>query len=262
MKNTIIAFQIADNIDIQGCRKNFSQELLFYDKDELFFRYTEKSYLYMFRYGVICIFNLNANEIEDIKSTLYGFCSGPKFSDNHLEESLEVYTNAQNQKVDFKSVHLTDSDLEKIRLIMLNASQSVALDHYAGVTEQLLEDTRKHTSFLENKGRLDLSGRTLKKYIGKVLNVKNRISENLYIFDSPDITWEDEMLNELNLELKKQFDLKDRYLTISQQLNIVKENLELFKDIMFHKESSRLEWVIIILILVEVVDLFLIKLLK
>ena len=114
--------------------------------------------------------------------------------------------------------------------------------------------------FLEQHGKLDISGHKLKRFIGKVLNIKNKISENLYIFDSPEITWEIEELNKLNQDLKQVFDLKDRYRLIHDRIEIIKENLELFKDIMDHKESSRLEWIIIILIVIEVVDLFIAKL--
>ena len=58
---------------------------------------------------------------------------------------------------------------------------------------------------------------------------------------------------------KKTYDLKDRYRSIHDQIEIVKENLELFKDIMHHRQSSTLEWIIIILILVEVIDMFILK---
>ena len=143
---------------------------------------------------------------------------------------------------------------------MLNTSQSVALDQYSEITQQLLEETNEHTQYLEKKGKLNISGIKLKKFIGKVLNIKNQISENLYIFDEPESTWENEQLNRLNLELKQTFDLKIRYRNIHEQLGIIKENLELFKDIWDHRESSRLEWVIIILILVEVLDLFVFRL--
>jgi uncharacterized Rmd1/YagE family protein len=142
---------------------------------------------------------------------------------------------------------------------MLNASQSVALNRYSEITEALLLETNEHTKYLESKGKLDISGNKLKRFIGKVLNIKNKISENLYIFDSPEITWEDEQLNKLNLELKQTFDLKDRYRLIHDRIEIIKENLELFKNIMDHKESSYLEWVIILLILVEVIDMFILK---
>ena len=146
-----------------------------------------------------------------------------------------------------------------IRLVMLNTSQSVALNRFAEITGGLLIETNEHTKYLENKGKLDISGIKLKQFIGKILNIKNKISENLYIFDSPEATWEDEQLNRLNSELKNTFDLKDRYQLIHDRIDIIKENLELFKDIMDHKESSRLEWIIIILIVIEVVDMFILK---
>jgi uncharacterized Rmd1/YagE family protein len=81
----------------------------------------------------------------------------------------------------------------------------------------------------------------------------------LYIFDSPEETWEDENLNKLDIGLKKTFDLQARFRDIQEGLQIVKENLELFKDILQYRNSTVLEWIIIILILVEVLNLFIEK---
>jgi len=145
---------------------------------------------------------------------------------------------------------------------MLNVSQSVALDYYYEQTSKLLVETNSHTQNLENKGRLDVSGRNLKRYIGKTLNLKNRIAENLYIFDSPPETWEDENLNKIDIGLKRTFDLQERFRNIQEGLQIVKENLELFKDIMQYRNSNLLEWIIIVLIFVEVLNLFFEKLFK
>jgi uncharacterized Rmd1/YagE family protein len=115
---------------------------------------------------------------------------------------------------------------------------------------------------LEKKGRLDISGVNLKKYIGKTLNLKNRIAENLYIFDSPPETWEDEDLNRIDLGLKRTFDLQDRYRDIREGLEMIRENLELFKDLLQYRNSTVLEWIIIILVALEVLNLLIDKLLK
>jgi uncharacterized Rmd1/YagE family protein len=155
--------------------------------------------------------------------------------------------------VAFDKVILPSFDAESIRLVMLNTSQSVALDQYSEITQQLLEETNEHTQYLEKKGKLNISGIKRKQFIGKVLNIKNQISENLYIFDEPDNTWENGQLNSLNLAHKQMFVLKIRYRNIQEQLGIVKKNLELFKDIWDHRESSRSEGIIIILILVDFV---------
>ncbi len=63
-----------------------------------------------------------------------------------------------------------------------------------------------------------MGGIRLKKYIGRTLNLKNRISANLYIFDSPEETWENENLNKLDIGLKKTFDLQARFRTIQEGL--------------------------------------------
>ena len=145
---------------------------------------------------------------------------------------------------------------------MLNVSQSVALDHYGQQTNMLLEETNLHTQILERKGKLGISGISLKKYIGKTLNLKNRITENLYIFDSPEETWEDENLHKLDQGLKKTFDLQTRFRTIQEGLAIIKENLELFKDLLQYRNSIVLEWIVIILIFVEVINLLVEKIFK
>jgi len=96
--------------------------------------------------------------------------------------------------------------------------------------------------------------------IGKVLNIKNRIADNFYILDSPEETWEDEYLSKIDVGLRKTFDVRIRFRDIDYQFQIVRDNLNLFTDLAQHRKSNMLEWVIILLILVEVVNLFLEKL--
>ncbi|WP_299242964.1 RMD1 family protein [uncultured Aquimarina sp.] len=258
MTREVYAVQIADTISIRNCKNDFEAELLFYDSDELFYEWFQGQYIYVFKYGVVCFYNINKDETERISNEILMYAKGIVKED--IPGNINVVIGGTVNKVSIGTITLKECSVESLRLVMLNVSQSVALDHYANVSEQILEDTRLHTTYLEEKGKLDISGKKLKKYIGRVLNIKNKISENLYIFDSHDVTWDDETLNKLDQDLKRVFDLKDRYRSIHDQIEIIKENLELFKDIMFHRESSKLEWIIIILILVEVIDLFIQKL--
>jgi uncharacterized Rmd1/YagE family protein len=179
-----------------------------------------------------------------------------------LSEEFEVETNARENKFGYNKIEITKPDIEVLRLIMLNVSQSVALDYYSEQTNLLQEETNSHTMNLERRGRLSISGNNLKKYIGKTLNLKNRIAENLYIFDSPPEAWEDENLNRIDQGLKRTFDLQERYRDIREGLEIVRENLELFKDLLQYRNSTFLEWIIIILVALEVINLVIDKLLK
>jgi uncharacterized Rmd1/YagE family protein len=253
----VIAYQIANTIDIKQCKTYLNWKLLFSNSDELFYKFSEDKYVYLFQYGTMSFFNLSDFEINDIFTQLKPFCKDDV--SDRMSEEMKVTIQPNTLKVEFDQIILPQVNEEMIRLIMLNTSQSVALSGYSLITEMLLIETNGHTKYLENKGKLNISGHKLKRFIGKILNIKNKIYENLYIFDSPEITWEDEQLNKLNAELKQTFDLKDRYHLIHDRIDIIKENLELFKDIMDHKESSRLEWIIIILIVIEVLDMLILK---
>jgi uncharacterized Rmd1/YagE family protein len=74
-------------------------------------------------------------------------------------------------------------------------------------------------------------------------------------------TWENEQLDKLRNELKKVLISRiDR--DVSEGLQVVKDNLELFKDILQYRTSLLLEWIVIILIAVEVINFFLGKIFK
>jgi uncharacterized Rmd1/YagE family protein len=121
-------------------------------------------------------------------------------------------------------------------------------------------ETTSYIEQLEKYGKINISFKSLKMFIGKVLNIKNRIADNFYILDSPEETWEDEYLAKIDFGLRRTFDIKIRFREIDNQLQIIRDNLNLFKDLAQHRNSNILEWVIIILILVEVVNLIFEKL--
>ena len=253
---------MADSIDIKQFKTVFKAELLHGDSDELFYRVKAlpQKFAYIFKYGIVSLLGYNEVETMAFIQAIAPYCKN--LFDQHISDEFDIDVNAARNKFGYNKIEIEGTTTESLRLIMLNVSQSVALDHFSQQTNLLLEETTHHTQQLERKGRLDLSGTNLKKYIGRTLNLKNRIEANLYIFDSPEETWEDENLNRLDIGLKRTFDLQARFRTIREGLEIVKENLDLFKDLLQYRNSIVLEWIIIILILVEVINLFVEKLIR
>lgn len=249
----VAAFQISDSIDIRQCRQVFTGTLTHADSDELFYTIAPEKCIYIFKYGVVSFLNHSHTEASAFLQFIGNCCRHPL--PTRLSDEFEIETGTDRLVFGYNKIGIPRAESEMLRLIMLNVSQSVALDHFEAQTNRLLEETNSHTLVLEHKGQLDLSGNALKKYIGKTLNLKNRIAENLYIFDSPEETWENESLDRLDIGLKKTFDLQARFRTIQEGLAIVKENLELFKDLLQYRNSTYVEWIIIALILVEVLNL-------
>jgi uncharacterized Rmd1/YagE family protein len=257
MQSKIHAYQVAEFISIKSFKQSKPEKIFYSDTDELFYAEGKDRYLYVFKYGAVCFIGYTEKERKAaIKEAL-------KYARNELkapiEESFMIKEDKRNEEIGFHSISVKKWEPKLIQLIMLNVTQSVALDYYSELAEFMLEDTRKYTNQLETRGRIRIGQKNLKKYIGKTLNLKNRISESLYILDAPPATWEDEYLDKIDIGLKKTFDIQNRYNEISDDISIIKENLELFKDLMQHRELAILEIIIILLILVEVVDVMILK---
>ena len=254
----VLSYQIADAIDLRQFRGVFKAEVHFSDADELLYRMDTDQFIYVFKYGVVCFLNCDAIRISDFLRLVSPYCKYKR--EENLTEEYLVEDGAPEIRIGYNKIEIMRADIEVLRLIMLNVSQSVALDYYSEQTTKLMEDTNYHTQILEQKGRLAIRGNSLKRYIGRTLLLKNRIAENLYIFDSPPETWDDESLNKIDTELKRTFDLQDRTRNIHEGLNIIRDNLELFRALLQYRHGTVLEWIVIALIAVEVINMIIEKL--
>jgi len=254
----VISFQVADNIDVRQFKNVFTANIHYADMEELFYDIGNQKYLYVFKHGIVSFIGYSETEMSAFLQLIKPYCKN--YIEQRLSDEFDIETGAPSVIYGFSKVEIPKADIETLRLIMLNVSQSVALDYYDQQTNLLLAETNYHTQILEKKGKIELGGINLKKYIGRTLNLKNKIAANLYIFDSPEETWENEALNQLDVGLKKTFELQSRFRNVHEGLAIVKENLELLRDLLQNRNSARLEWIIIILILVEVINLLVEKL--
>jgi len=140
---------------------------------------------------------------------------------------------------------------------MLNTAHSVAMDFYSQRVHELLYEINRFTTEMEMEGSISISRKNMLRFIGRTLNSKNRIVENLFIFDSPDTTWDDEYLDKIHRGLARTFELQIRFKEIEYTFKVVEDNLSVFRELYLHRESSKLEWIIIVLICIEVFDLIL-----
>lgn len=245
------AYQVADSIDIKGFRSLFTAELYYSDSDELFYRVADSEFIYVFKYGVVCFLNCEPARIGSMLQLVRGQAKNPLAEP--LNEDFVVETHASENRLSYNKIEVVRTDIDILRLVMLNVSQSVALDYFSDHTTNLLRETNQHTAHLEQRGRLIISGRKLQRFIARTLMLRNNIVENLYIFDSPPETWEDEDLARMDSGLKRTFDLQERSRNIVESLQIVKDNLDLFRDILKYRHSNTLEWIVIILIAIELI---------
>lgn len=251
MELNVNAYHIGFRLNLKDVDNLFNEKAN--RKDSSFRLYVQnEAYFYFKEYGGVVFVNATVHDEQKIMQDLFNG-KEPTF----LIERYTINIDKSNSTdIDFSTIYIPEINLDFIHLICLNLAQSVALDHYQSLTDSLLEGTNDLSKHLESTGRIKLSRKRLSQFIGRTMNLKNRIAENLYIFEAPPIAWSDEQLSFLDEKMNQELDFRNRHSSIQHSLNVVKENLELFIDMLNHQHSSMLEWIIIILILVEVVHLF------
>lgn len=254
MEIPIEAVQIAESFNIKKFRAEFRAEAFSGSTSEVFYALTENNrYLYVFDYGVVVFANYDALAKSECIQFMKNYAT--KIVELDLSEEYRILADDKLSKAlvknDYVSVPQIDASL--LRIVMLNIGQSVALEHYEVLTDELITSSKHYIMELEHQGKLSISKTNLLKYIGKVLNVKNSIVDNLYILDDPNLVWDNEELHLLNRNLKTNFDINPRFKDLDYRLQIVENNLRLFTDVLNVRESARLEWVVIILIALEII---------
>ena len=251
----VLAYHIGNLINLKNFRANCAFSILKREHSFLLYKVKDSSFMYVKDYGSIVFLNCSEEVINGIfKNTLdlsFALTNFPKEESN--------ITIGYPTEVDFEKIKINNLSVDCAHIIMLNLGQSAALKFYLNKTESLHDSTLIYAKQLEDKGNIKLSKKQMRIFIGRTMNLKNSIAENLFIFDSSDLAWSNEELSKLDYQLKDELDVVKRHHGLQFNLTVIKENLDLFKDILQHKYSSMLEWIIIILILFEVIQVIIEK---
>ncbi len=253
------ALLVANQLDLKAIKTFLDLKPIADSSSELFYGLGEERHQYYFNYGVVVFSGFSDEEIKIALRTIQPYLKNPL--SQPLRDDHEILVQEGEMEFDFDKLIVERFDSKIVRIAMLNLAQSVALDHYHNVSESLLEQIRGFAGDLENTGKLSISRRNMMRFIGRALVTQNDIAENIYIFDAPELVWDDEYLDKLHKGLIKYFDLRVRFSEIEYTMRIIEDNLSVFREISHQRESSILEWIIIALILVEVFNLLLSKIL-
>ncbi len=159
-----------------------------------------------------------------------------------------------NHQVNFDNIVVPELTTEIIHIISLNLAQSVVLSHYQELADDILSVSSKVSNELKEGGKVSIGRKDLRKLLGRAIVLKNSVAENLYIFETPEFASNIEELTQMDTDLNENLDILNRFRSLQHNLSTITDSLSFLMDILQHKHSSILEWIIIILILIEVVQ--------
>lgn len=145
----VISYQVAESIDIKSVKNSLKSKLCYSDSSELFYETGSEQYVYIFKYGVVSFLNYDTPAKSAFLGVIGAQCRN-LFHEAMNDEFL-VQTGSPENKISHNKVEMINADREALRMIMLNVSQSVALDYYSAQTDKLMEETNYHTQLLAKK---------------------------------------------------------------------------------------------------------------
>jgi len=215
---------------------------------------TEERQVYIYFFGGVVFVNCDDKTIRDfgqemgkITEAFRGF-PNLKYQDDYslrIEEMSQVTITNDHAVV-------PSHDRAFIDIIAFVLAKSVALEWIEEQLDKVLDEMEGVIARLD-QGKLNIPDKRLAKFAAKILNFKYRSIAYVMVLDKPDITWDNPDADRLYLTMAHIFELNQRYQEIKHKSETLMDITGIFSDLSHARRASRLEWIIIILIFIEIV---------
>lgn len=210
--------------------------------------------LFFFPYGTFVAWGLSEKETRGVILDIKPFETDPVDSIEH-----ERYPCKYGEKVEFddEMITLTGDDVKLKLAFSHGLAHSAKLGSFEGIVQTTFEENMHLPQTLARHGKIPLSRYQTRKKMGQLFLDRTSISLHLGELDTPEFFWENSDYEPLYQEMVVELDLNARTSALNQKLGVLHELFEMLGQELSDQHSSRLEWAIILLIVLEVLILLL-----
>ncbi len=205
----------------------------------------------LYRFGVAVFFGVHAAEQVAFLGHLESFVQNP-YSEPETEE-LEVRIEAGDRgSLVSGVVLLPDASVERLQVLADILSKSVLLSLYERRVAGDFDRIEPLAAQLGRSGRVPRHSKELLQMIGSMLLVEQRMVGRAEIADKPEILWDNPALEALYVKVEDEFEITTRHAALERKLNLISQAAQTVVQLLSSKHSLRVEWYIVILIVVEI----------
>jgi uncharacterized Rmd1/YagE family protein len=205
--------------------------------------------IFYFSYGAIVFWGLDEEEERKALNIVKEFEKDP-YAEMELDEF--TYSYGSNMKIEDDEISLHNKHVLTKLAISHGLAQSAKLTTFEVLIQKTIDLTKHIPAELARKGKIPLSRKEISKKMGELFMERNFINLHADILDTPEFFWDYPELEPFYRKTSHYLDVGKRVDILNKRLNIIHELLEILSGEMNHQHSSRLEWTIIVLILIEV----------
>jgi len=156
-------------------------------------------------------------------------------------------------RVEGGEIVLRDATVESLQVIADVLAKSVVLGYYEASLAAIFDAVEPFAQGLKGGGRTTPKDRDLLRYIGDTLLTQHKMVGRVEVGEKPDVLWELPGLARLFSRLEDEYELQERKLGVDRKLDLISHTVETLVDLLQNKRALRVEWYIVILIVIEIV---------
>jgi uncharacterized Rmd1/YagE family protein len=213
----------------------------------------EDKKVFIFSFGSVVFVNLEYHEIADIIKYLAKVEKTIDVKKSKYEDDYEIIISKEdNFTINNDFLILKEIHPFQFEIISTVLAKSVALDKVESEIDILTDQIEELVQLL-GRGDLKPKEQQLAKIWSRILGFKYNTISNLMLLDKPDITWNNVDAEKLYEKMSGFFELKHRYDIVKHKTDTLEDITQAFGSLTQAKKSNRLEWIIIVLILFEII---------
>jgi required for meiotic nuclear division protein 1 len=256
------AWYFRSTVDEEQVRKKF-QEFTIEFIDPLVVKIDDFHRVMVTSFGAVVFYSFDEGIAKLVSSRISETLSD-SFVVKEVEDRLIVETDKPDERFLYNEIWLKgDESLPtQMRIIAMLLAQSVALDHLEREADNAMSGFTRYLEDLREEGTIRMSARHILKNIGFAMQTRFMVLNNVALFDKPAETWESEAIEDLFQGMRDFFDIAERQDVLAAKLDFISENTRMLFEVLSSRKSHYLEWIVIVLIAVEIVGLGLVELIR
>ena len=215
---------------------------------------SEEQQVYLYYFGGIVFLDCTDDIIRDFAREMAKITDAFKgFPNLNFQDEYSLQIEEENPlKITNDCAVMPRYDRAFVDIVAFVIAKSVALERIEEQADKVLDEMEGMIALLD-EGKLGIPDKRLAKLASRLLNFKYRSIASIMVLDKPDITWDNPEADRLYLTMANLFELNQRYQEIKHKSETLMDITEVFTGLSHARRSSRLEWIIIVLIFIEIV---------
>jgi uncharacterized Rmd1/YagE family protein len=213
----------------------------------------DEGYAVLLRYGAAVFFCVDpARRQAFIEEVLQPHILAPYQEPETESIAIRVMPGAEEGVNDAEELVVRELESSRMQVVAEVLGKSAVLAAYEERLSRAFDIVEPLARELRQNGRVRRGARELLRYIGATLSIEQQMVGRAEVGERPEVLWERPKREKLYLRLVEEFEIRDRQVAVDRKVSLISTTTRTMLEVLQTSRSIRLEWYIVILIVVEI----------